>query len=694
MPSTPMTTIRLLKIMLSLILLTCVGLMYLVLYSPSILLNSLLLLAVGIAGRERALLLMAVMAPLVINQPGSMSLMPLFLILQIGMAVGFLWDRRAVSPLIARPFPEPLKFFLLLAGISWALALVAPAVMLAQFPGDAIMHRFRWIVFGTFMHFATTLYYPFLLTIQLVVTIVIMWGVWRHADMLLLVRWFRIMGLTILVLAALGLLDFFGARGEQGWFDLYWFRRYNLFIERIGYRRLMSLSGHSGWLAQYMVLFFPALWLGASRGRRGHLFIAGATALTAGTILLTFQRAGWISFGVSLLLCLYFFWREARRGDSHIGLTPLIGRARWATLPALLAIGILLAVAGAAALKWNTVIHRLGEIVELGDRLNYFVTGAHMLQRAPMGVGLGLHGLVYVSQFLPYSRWYMLDNLEAHNTWLTVLTEQGPVALIGWVGTFAILALSLRRIWREADSHRRWQGLLMWTGLAGILVYSWFQYFFFIRVVEFGIWLIGLALAREFGPREARAIPGWRRWVAVAACVQIICLPLNHYMQFPNRGLLGDFDNGFTVWTTDRIEVAIDDEATRIEFDLLSRLPDQDVVIMYPDGVEEKFTMQAGEQRSIRKDIALQDQFPGPFEIFEMRASKTEIGDVLSPMKDDGTVNDDRRRLGVYIMNFRYETPFAAERREKWAREKAAEERQRERKEERDRELDAERHSR
>lgn len=688
-----MTSTRLLKIVLSAFLLACVGLMHVVLYSPSILLNSLILLVAGVVARERALLLMAVMSPLVINQSGSMSLIPLFLILQIGMAVGFLWDRREVSPLIARPFPERLKFFLLLAAICWVLALVAPAVMLAQFPGDAIMHRFRWIIFGTFMHFATTLYFPFLLTIQLVVMIVIVWGLWRHAEMLTMVRWYRIVGFTILALAVLGLLDFAGTRGDSRWFDLYWFRRYNLFIERIGYRRLMSLAGHSGWLAQYMVLFFPALWLGVGKGRRGQIFVAWATMLTAAAILLTFQRAGWICFGLSLLLCLFWFWRESRRGDSHIGATPLVGRLKWTTLPALMAGGIAVAVVAAAALKWDTVIHRLSEITELGDRINYFVTGAHMMQRAPMGVGLGLHGLVYVSQFLPYSQWYMHDNLTAHNTWLTVLIEQGPFALIGWAGVFVIVALTLKRILREPDSNRRWQGLMFWTGLAGILAYSFFQFIFFIRVIEVGIWFIGLVLVREFGNREARAIPGWRQVLALAACFQIICLPLNHYMQFPNRGLLGDFDNGYEVWTTDRIEVAIDDEATRIEFDLYSKLGDQAVKITYPDGVVDDFVMEAEEFKSISREMAPANNFPGPFNVFVMTAAKTGIGNEWMPIKPDGTENEDRRKLGVYMTGFRYETPFAASQREKWAREKEAAERQIQRKQERDRELDAERHS-
>ncbi|GAB4313236.1 MAG: hypothetical protein Kow0059_04350 [Candidatus Sumerlaeia bacterium] len=629
--------------------------------SPAIYLNSLVLLLAGIAAREKGLLLLAAMSPLVINQPGSTSLIPLFLIFQIGLAVGFLWSRR--PPLHQRPLPGTLKFFLLLYLLAWIMALVAPGAMLARFPGDAIMHRFRWIIFGTFMHFATTLYFPFLLTFQLVVLLVIAWGVWRYADLLTLVRWYRLTGLTILVLAVLGLLDYIGSTSEPRWFDLFWFRRYNLYIERVGYRRLMSLAGHSGWLAEYMVLFFPGLWLGVGARVRSHLFAVVATAVTAVAMILTFQRAGWISFAAVLGMCVYFFFSESRRENSHVRLVSLVPGIRWATLPVILAGGIAAAGATALVLKGPLILQRLSEIVELGDRLNYFVTGAHMLMRAPMGVGLGLHGLIYVSQFLPYSRWYMLDNLTAHNTWLTVLTEQGLFATTALIGIFVILLSTLRHIRREPDSHRRWYGLMFWTGLAGMTIYSFFQYLFFIRVIEIGLWLVGLTLVREFGPQGGRTLKGWQGLLAAAAAVELIALPFNHYMRFPNRGWQGSKEAGWEVWTAESIEVAVDDDATRVSFNLYSKVPDQTVKINYPDGSSETVMLGAEDFRPVVRDLSGAGNFPGPFNLLTMEVSRIGIGDELMPVKPDGSQNDDRRKLGVYISNFRYDSSKAEQQR-------------------------------
>ncbi len=280
-------------------------------------------------------------------------------------------------------------------------------------------------------------------------------------------------GVSGAVAAAIGIGEFFH------WIPLWKWRPDNPDLSAMGSHRLVSLAGHSGWFAQWLVLTWPGLLLAWGGGWKRRWTVGGLLAIMALALLLTLQRAGWLGGGVAAAIALGCAWQK--KAFSRRKLLVAFGT------------GAILLLIVALALHGGQILERVAHLLRFGDRRNYYITTWHLLHLFPRGVGIGLHFVHYQSLFTHFLRVWQYDHVTAHSTWLHVLVEQGPwqasVLAIGVAG----VAVTAWRGWRRSrgDEDKTTRAVLFALGLAwaGMMVESMAQFIGYIRVVEVMMWI-------------------------------------------------------------------------------------------------------------------------------------------------------------------------------------------------------------
>lgn len=229
-----------------------------------------------------------------------------------------------------------------------------------------------------------------------------------------------------------------------------------------------------------------------------------ATVLPIATYLLLEDRhRRWLWAGCFILISAAIFGtlsRGALVGLLAVGLWMIVAQ-RVRIGGAITAVGAMLAIMGAALLLWSSLIHerveQKGEIADenVAFRISLWDGAARMaMDRPVLGVGTGRFG----EESVDYVRVNPLaiEHPVAHSTYLELLAEAGPIALLAFlaylVGVWAILSGQARAALAVGNWHRLW----LVTALQAALVAAVTAAIFLSAHFAAPFWLIGaLAVA-------------------------------------------------------------------------------------------------------------------------------------------------------------------------------------------------------
>lgn len=253
----------------------------------------------------------------------------------------------------------------------------------------------------------------------------------------------------------------------------------------------------AGLLAVFLPLMVTALWH-AARQRQwvGAGGVGLATAVSLIALLLSSSRGAWLALlgGVSLAGMVGIL---LERGVKRPWLLPGLGMA------ILLLGSILLFISG------NLAGGGLGRPQLVQQTL-------HLIADYPFtGGGLVSFGPLY-SQYVRIIPFFFFS--YAHNLYLGIWLEQGPLTLLAFLGLMVGALRWLLRRAQQQEDELTWLRLGMLAGLLTLLLHGW------VDDALYGTWgapqlllLAGLAVAQAQQSDESVRFAGWRRWLVVGA---------------------------------------------------------------------------------------------------------------------------------------------------------------------------------
>ncbi len=337
---------------------------------------------------------------------------------------------------------------------------------------------------------------------------------WAGADRRFAMNALRCVTLALLVVMALGILDYHGA------IDLR--RDYMAHIETpLDFpRQFQSVFWNPGWFAWYFTVAFGlSLGLLWSKSRPWRGVVAVGLAVCYLYFLANGQRGGFIALHAVLLTALVLVCGGSRR------------RRRWLACAA--GAAVLTLVAGFAAShaglwpeRFVPGLRRLLTLHEDPNRQALWVASLRMWRSAPLlGLGEGtfgwrLHDFVPAGSPLERVPWG-----DAHNTWLQLLAARGLVGLSAYLALLLVLARGVTAALREAGE-RRVLGLALAFGLIGFVTYSFVQYMFYLEATQVLFWGMVALTAIASPGADGTSSAGGRRWatallVTFAVCFQV-----------------------------------------------------------------------------------------------------------------------------------------------------------------------------
>ncbi len=278
--------------------------------------------------------------------------------------------------------------------------------------------------------------------------------------------------------------------------------------------RLHSLFFHSGWMAEYLVLAAPvAVAAMAAGSRRGRLAAAALAALAAVALLLSLQRAAWLTAAVQLALVLALAGRSALR-DRRLIRRLAIGGG--------LVVALWLAVLVSRPELLEPVAARGRGMTRLAGRLPVWQASVVLVGERPL-LGWGLGAFVPTYEDLERRRSVSaFPWLTAHSQYLMVAVERGLLGLVAFGWLVWVLLARLWRSRRTEDRALRLQAAGLAVGLAGCVVYGLAQYVFFLKVLEWLFWILAGAVAALPRPAEP---PRRARFATGLALAALLLLP-------------------------------------------------------------------------------------------------------------------------------------------------------------------------
>jgi O-antigen ligase len=275
--------------------------------------------------------------------------------------------------------------------------------------------------------------------------------------------------------------------------------------------RLHSLFFHSGWLAEYLVLAVPVA-AAALHGwrRRGQQYASRLVAVAFVALLFTEQRGAWLT-AVAQLGAL-----------AVIGLPWLMRHRRQMRLVVIA--GILVVVLASTVLIFDTsalsALLGRAEVAtsDLSGRVQVWKTSVELTEERPLlGWGLGSFSPVHDQTgewWRPSPKWLWLT---AHSLYLMISVERG---LLG-VAALALLiwgaVISVRQGLASDRRHERQMMIGLALSFGGVLVYGIVQYLFYLKNIEFLIWMLLGALAAMTPTKQPASRPLLRS-------AQILCV--------------------------------------------------------------------------------------------------------------------------------------------------------------------------
>lgn len=267
--------------------------------------------------------------------------------------------------------------------------------------------------------------------------------------------------------------------------------------------RLHSLFFHSGWLAEYLVLAAPVAVISLLRLPRWGPLLAGLLVdLTIPVLLFAQQRGAWFCALLELLVVAAVF---ARR---------IFSERR--VLRALLVHGLIVTALVAVTTQRNppaseALVERSETAVsDLSNRSDVWQrTWNIAVERPVLGWGIGTFSPAYDLLATRGSEHHSIW-LSAHNQYLMLFVERGGMAVASYLLVGVAVLLALLQVLRAADGRRPLAFGLLLAALA-LGLYGAVQYLFFLRAIEWLIWMLLGAVSVLAADTRFRAadILGW-----------------------------------------------------------------------------------------------------------------------------------------------------------------------------------------
>jgi hypothetical protein len=417
----------------------------------------------------------------------------------------------------------------------------------------------------------------------------------------------------VLVWSGVGLAEFFGTVRLDAIRGIHAFQ----FLDNPLAPRLQSVSGNSGWFAQYLVLAMPyvTVFLVQQVSRPVRWVTVGlAVAMVQFVIVLTFQRGGWVASAAELC-CLatggvILAWRRTSRGG-----VPM--KAAVAKTLALLAI-IIAIMASLLYLSARVGFHpgpnsalaryagRLQSLTRSPERVQYASAAFDIGKLYPiLGGGSESFGLRYREQFLDPTGWYFdvqpkIDPTSAHNVYLQTFAGKGVVGL-ALLAAMCVCALwaSIRMLLGGYGTNRpsRLWATMGGVSTVGFLVYGVVQEVFYVHALQVLFFFsVGVVAAAT---RGVLTWPGAVRrtlWVLLAGA---FVLHLGYEYVYPgparlvrapavSQGLYSQErdENGVLFrWTSSRAVFPVPEGATVFTLQIKSLAPSKQAVTVLMQGV-------------------------------------------------------------------------------------------------------------
>jgi O-antigen ligase len=572
---------------------------------------------------------LALSIPLFGNQPGSG---PSLIALEMGLIGPIIHDRLRRALGLVAPRTNGLDPWLLLfVGYSWITVLLAWRYLHCEFRVEGM--RF---LYANVMHYGTSQTFGFQAALKLTIGLglyqMLRDGPWAAE---------RARRFLLLALAGLALDSVLGLLHYRGLMSLEWWRADNPDLQRFSFRRLQTLWGHPGWFAQYLAMLAPAaLGMGLAspsvRWRWVGWFLAVALVPVQ---LLTMQRAGWLALGAAYAAVLgVALLKSDREGGWK---RPVLGAG------AFVALVVVCGVALAALVP--DFRDRFEAFFVYQDRTRIWES-AYALAKGDWltGIGLGNYYTVHTRHYLPGHAFFMLDKVTAHNLYLHVWTERGVIGLGLLAAVFAAAGAMLAR----RNGAKSGAGiapdlrLAAVGGLTAFAVDGFFQYVFYVRVVELSFWVF-LAMAAWNRPAGTRCGGGRRRrWItAIAMLVLAVTFYWKTHREYvPWR--MGVEQWNFLVGGR-QTSLSVPAEARRVRLSLAAIFPGmevhpQEITIAMGGRTLGKAVFSASGAKHVELDL--------PGEAMAGRWLELTASRVWSPLRDSGLREPPVHEVGVLYL--------------------------------------------
>jgi hypothetical protein len=487
------------------------------------LLGALVLIAIPLFSKRAGIFLFTLLLPLFGNRPGSEQAFILFFVaicLNSGFIINLLVQRKAFIPAVN--YKNPVIFLAI-------LYVSVSAFSLISLPLVEIYHIFKsqvtsWNDFGAlsyvFLNLITStedrLSYSVFSVVWTLLSFSFMFYVYfvcqKNRENIRLTFFAILSGLLITLTA--GLMDYYS------FISLSFLRTLDPVVNPGGTQfRLQSFFGHSGWFAEYVTLCIPFSLIVLSIPVRFSIrlvTIIFILLLGEFSLILSFQRGGWVSYPLTLLIVwasIYVYQKLQTSDLSFISALKGSFLKIAVSIPLTLAATILVfySLSSAGLIKEDNgriisrYADRFTEITRSSDRTDFMKAGFMLGSLYPiMGGGSESFAYRFNNEFnKPQGAFYQKLNLplfgSSHNVYMQTFAGKGAAGLILLISLIGYTIISSFRLVLYGKNHTLNEKIYL-LGVASFcfafLIYGNVQELFYIQTLQFIFFIIlGLVAA-------------------------------------------------------------------------------------------------------------------------------------------------------------------------------------------------------
>ena len=304
--------------------------------------------------------------------------------------------------------------------------------------------------------------------------------------------------------------------------------------------RLQSFFGHSGWYAEYIILAAPfilALFATKIPYSLKTTLVIVTLLLVQFALILSFQRGGWISMPITLVI-IWAFVFVAYQHQRH-GLIP-IAALKKSILP--ITISLPLTVMFAVALIWFIVatgilksdreidfgsyVGRFSDIQRTNDRSSFVKAGALLGIRQPiLGAGSESFCIQFDKEFTRsdgsyYKKFHLPLHGTAHNVFIQTFSGKGLVGLVLLLAILGVLLVTGFRAFKYFDGNFNSLLILVAGSCFAIsfFIYGLVQEIFYIHSLQLLVFIV-FGLLGGYYPKGEQISP---RFLSVSLSVMLL----------------------------------------------------------------------------------------------------------------------------------------------------------------------------